>query len=189
MVKFVFHSLTLLISLSSVLLAGCQSLKIQFFPQQHVPFICRYSEQIPTIPPGKKAVLVGGVFDVIHYGHLCFLKAAKSHGDYLIIAIEPDAFVEEHKHRVPVHTQEKRAEILSHIDIVDAVIMLPTMEGYKDYLGFVEKVRPSVIAITEGDPYRIEKEKQATMVGAKVIAVVNRRSEFSTSEILKHMCR
>jgi hypothetical protein len=67
--------------------------------------------------------------------------------------------------------------------------MLPTMEGYKDYLGFVEKVRPSVIAITERDPYRIEKEKQATMVGAKVIAVVNRRSEFSTSEILKHMCR
>ena len=141
------------------------------------------------LPSSKKIVLVGGCFDLVHYGHLNFFKAAKRQGDYLVVALESDAFIKKCKHRVPVHTQMQRAEILSHLDMVDAVIMLPKMEGYQDYLTLVEKVHPSVIAITEGDPYRAEKEKQAASVGAEVVVVANRNSAFSTSQILRHMCR
>jgi cytidyltransferase-like protein len=183
----VLKKLNFLILISSALLVGCQTLETQHFPPSHRAVIGRYSDQMPAIPPGKTVVLVGGVFDIVHYGHLGFFKAAKSHGDYLVIAIEPDAFIEKCKHRVPVHTQAQRAELLSHMDMVDAVIMLPMMGGYKDYLDLVERIHPSVIAVTEGDPYRAEKEKQATTVGAQVVGVVNRSSELSTTQIFKHM--
>ncbi len=189
MTKFPIPSLNFLIVLISEVLAGCQSLETQYSLPQHTAIVGRYADQMPAIPAGKKVVLVGGVFDVIHYGHLGFFKAAKTHGDYLVIAIESDAFIEKYKQRVPVHTQAQRAELLSHMNMVDAVIMLPSMDGYKDYLKLVERIRPSVIAITEGDPYRVEKEKQAAIVGAQVVAVVNRRPGFSTSQILRHMCR
>lgn len=188
MLKFSSLSLILLINLGASLLVGCAPSETQIL-SDHKAIIGRYADQMPAIPPGRNVVLVGGVFDVIHYGHLGFFKAAKAYGDYLVIAIEPDAFIEKCKQRVPVHTQEQRAEILSHLDMVDAVIMLPRMKGYKDYLKLVEKLRPSVIAITEGDPYRAEKEKQAASIGAHVVAVVNRSPGFSTSQILRHMCK
>ena len=45
----------------------------------------------------KKIVLVGGCFDLIHYGHLKFLEAAKEQGDFLIVALESDEFIKKHK--------------------------------------------------------------------------------------------
>jgi len=155
-------------------------------PAQHVTVMGVFPGQMPPIPYNKKVVLVGGVFDVLHYGHIGFLNAAKQQGDFLVVALESDAFVTNHKHRIPVHTQQQRAEILSHFKAVDEIILLPPMQGYKNYLRLVEMVHPQVIAITQGDPHLMDKEKQAASVGAVVTPVVVRDPEFSTSDILTH---
>lgn len=169
-------------------LGGCQTFQVNHFFSQRPALIGIYPEQMPDILSRKRVVLVGGVFDIVHYGHLSFFKAAKQQGDHLIVALEPDSFIKQHKHRKPVHTQMQRAELLSQVDVIDEVILLPPMQGYKDYLTLVETIRPHVIAVTEEDPHKALKERQASHVGAEVIAVVGRNSTFSTSQILKHGC-
>lgn len=135
----------------------------------------------------KKIVLVGGCFDLFHFGHLQFLKKAKKQGNYLIVAIDPDDFIREKKGREPVHSQKQRAEILKALKSVDKVICLPYLKTYEDYLALVQKIKPAVIAVTKNDPQLKNKQKQAAAVGAKVKVVTSLLSGFSSSHILKKL--
>ena len=65
--------------------------------------------------------LVGGCFDLLHFGHLSFLKAAKELADILIICLEPDTTIQRMKKAAPIHTQKQRAEILAELICVDYI--------------------------------------------------------------------
>ncbi|MCS7093003.1 MAG: adenylyltransferase/cytidyltransferase family protein [Patescibacteria group bacterium] len=132
----------------------------------------------------KKIVLVGGCFDLIHYGHLQFLKKAKDQGEVLIIALEPDEFIRKRKNRNPFHSQKERAEILASFYFVDLVILLPLFRSDDDYLELVKRVKPRVIAVTRGDEKLNNKKSQAGWVGAQVKIVTNRLRKFSTRRII-----
>lgn len=131
----------------------------------------------------KKKVLVGGCFDVLHFGHLTFLKNAKKLGNFLIVALESDEFIKKNKKKIPVHTQKQRAEILSSLDFVDQVIYLPYLKSDEDYALLTKKIKPDVIAITKGDPHRAQKEKQAKEIGAKVVVASPKLKKFASSKI------
>ncbi len=150
--------------------------------------IINYSDLEKIIPKfkDKTKVLVGGCFDLLHYGHFLFLKKSKKLGDVLIVALEPDEFIILKKKRKPVHTLDQRAEILNAMKFVNLVIKLPLMKGYKDYFELVKKVSPQYIAITKGDPQKKNKQKQAKKIGAELKEVVKRIKPFSTSYILKN---
>ena len=132
----------------------------------------------------KKIVLVGGCFDLFHYGHLQFLKAAKKQGNYLIVALESDQFIKLKKKRLPVHTQNQRAAMLTELRTVNQVIKLPFLTNNKDYLTLVKKIKPAVIAVTAGDPQLKNKQKQAQTVGAKVKVVTPLIKNFSSTSII-----
>ncbi len=142
--------------------------------------------EITNTLTGKKKVLVGGCFDILHWGHIVFLRNAARLGDFLIVALESDEFIKKHKKRQPVHSIDKRAEILDSLKFVDLVIKLPLLKGFDDYLNLVKTVSPSFIAITEGDPQTENKKKQAKIVGAKLVAVTKRIHPFSTNSIIKN---
>ena len=96
-----------------------------------------------------KVVLVGGCFDILHYGHISFLEKAKSLGDCLIVALESDENVKKLKGPGrPIHTQKQRAGMLKELKCVDEVILLPPIP---DYERLVQKIEPDIIAITQGD--------------------------------------
>ena len=99
-----------------------------------------------------KVVLVGGCFDILHYGHIYFLKKAKKLGDILIIALESDENAKKLKGpKRPIHTQKQRQKMLESLRFVDKVIALPPMKSDTDYERLVHRVNPDIIAITYGD--------------------------------------
>lgn len=129
-----------------------------------------------------KVVLVGGCFDILHYGHIYFLKKAKKLGNYLVVALESDENTRKLKGpKRPIHTQKQRAEILKSLRFIDKVISLPPLP---DYLSLVKKVKVDVIAATQGDPLIKNKEKLANLVGAKVVVIPKIKTP-STTQIAK----
>jgi rfaE bifunctional protein nucleotidyltransferase chain/domain len=134
-----------------------------------------------------KKILVGGCFDILHYGHIQFLKAAKTVGDYLIVLLESDAKVKKLKgENRPIHTQKERAEILRSLRMVDEVVELSDISTSKEYFDVVQKIKPDIIAITEGDPKTKQKEIQAQKIRARVENVIKRIYSYSTTTILEN---
>jgi FAD synthetase len=134
---------------------------------------------------GKRIVLVGGCFDVLHYGHIVFLQKAKQEGTMLIIALESDQFIKIRKKREPIHTQEERAYILSYLIMVDAVILLPYFDRDDQYNTLVQTIAPVTIAVTEGDTSIDKKRKHIESTGGTVKVVSPLLPTFSTSIILE----
>ena len=132
----------------------------------------------------KEIVLAGGCFDILHIGHVEFLEKAKKQGDVLLVMLENDETVKRIKGRArPIHKQEERAYMLSSLSMVDYVIILPRLETDQKYDTLISQIRPSVIAITKGDPYKNKKQKQAGRVGGKLVEVVKKISDKSTSRL------
>ena len=71
----------------------------------------------------KKIVLAGGVFDIIHPGHIHTLNAAKALGDVLVVAIATDKTAQKMKKRPPLHNQELRRELVSYLSMVDRAVI------------------------------------------------------------------
>lgn len=132
-----------------------------------------------------KKVLVGGCFDILHFGHITFLKQAKMLGDSLIVALESDGNVKRVKGDMrPIHTQEQRKTMLEALSFIDEVIALPPMNTDQEYVTFVQKIQPAVIAVTEGDPILEKKRQQANLVGANLVVIPKVRTP-STSQLAK----
>lgn len=132
-----------------------------------------------------KKVLVGGCFDILHYGHVRFLKEAKNAGDYLVVALESDENTKRLKGEGrPIHSQSERHEILSSLKFVDEVIDLPEMKTDEDYKNLTIKVGPSVIAITEGDPMKDKKTNHARAVGASLLEI-KKTKDLSSTKLAK----
>jgi FAD synthetase len=130
-------------------------------------------------------VLVGGCFDILHYGHIYFLKQARALGDNLIVAIESDKNIRKLKGKNrPIQNQNQRKEILESLKFVDKAIILPNEMKDKNYFKFVETIKPQIIAVTKGDPLLIKKQDQAESIGAKVVEIAKIKAP-STSQIAK----
>jgi len=91
----------------------------------------------------KKIVLAGGVFDIIHPGHIHTLNAAKALGDVLIVAIATDKTAQKMKKRPPLHNQELRRELVSYLSMVDKAII-----GHEDDIfETVKEIKPDIIVL------------------------------------------
>lgn len=131
--------------------------------------IIAYSELTNNILP--ESVLVGGCFDLVHIGHVTFLKEAKKIAKNLIIVLESDQFIVTRKKRNPVHSQLERATILAELRCVDLVIMLPYFSSHEDYKIMVQNIKPAFIAITQGDPLKENKKRFADMVSGTLVEI------------------
>jgi len=134
--------------------------------------------------PTKKIVLAGGVFDIIHPGHIHTLNAAKALADVLVVAIATDKTAQKMKKRQPLHNQELRRELVSCLSMVDKAIV-----GHEDDIfETVRTIKPDIIVLG----YDQVHQKQFISDGCKRInldvEIVRLQSpvpELSSSEIEK----
>lgn len=129
-------------------------------------------------------VLAGGVFDIIHPGHIYTLNAAKALGDVLVVVIATGNTAVKMKKRHPLHSEEQRQELISSLLMVD--LCLIGNEG--DIFKTVSRVRPDIIALGYD---QVHQEKFITD-GCKNIGLEVRVArlqspvpEFSSSKIEK----
>lgn len=112
-----------------------------------------------------RVVLAGGVYDVLHLGHLAALTEAKSLGDVLVAVVATDITVEMLKGRKPVFPQEDRRALVEGLKPVDRAIL-----GYEDVgFGFEQillEVQPDIVAFGY-DQENIERS---------VSEIINRRN-------------
>jgi rfaE bifunctional protein nucleotidyltransferase chain/domain len=133
---------------------------------------------------GSRIVLVGGCFDILHVGHLSFLEKAKEQGNTLIVLLENDSRIKKIKGlNRPINSQLNRATLLAALSIVDYVVTLPDHMTNELYDELILDIKPAIIATTQQDPNRIHKERQAKIVHGRVVDVVPKIENASTSRI------
>ena len=132
---------------------------------------------------GKKLVVTNGCFDLLHVGHVRYLRAARSLGDALAVGLNGDASVRELKGPGrPLNSENDRAEVLAALESVDFVSIFPEVRA----TNFLRTVAPAVYV--KGGDYRVEtlnEEERAALqeIGAE-IRIIPFEPGYSTSEIL-----
>ena len=131
-----------------------------------------------------KVVLAGGVFDIIHPGHIHTLNSAKALGDVLIVVVATDKTAQKMKKRVPLHNQKLRRELVDSLLMVDLCVV----GSEEDIFKTVDLVRPEVIALGYD---QVHQEKfiidgcRKLDLDIKVARLQSPIPEFSSSKIEK----
>jgi D-glycero-beta-D-manno-heptose 1-phosphate adenylyltransferase len=131
---------------------------------------------------GEKVILTNGCFDLLHVGHIRYLRAAKELGGRLIVAVNSDASVRALKGagrpQVPGH---ERAEVLAALEDVDAVTIFDGL----DVTDLIRLLRPDVHA--KGTDYTADSvpEREVVIACGGRVEIVGDPKDHSTTELLR----
>ncbi len=90
---------------------------------------------------GRKTVFTNGCFDILHAGHVRYLKQARRLGDVLIVGLNSDRSVAGIKPGRPVNSEKNRAEVLAALAAVDYVVVFREKTPYN----LIKALRPDVL--------------------------------------------
>lgn len=132
----------------------------------------------------KKLVLANGCFDIIHIGHIRYLREAKKEGDILLVAVNSDNSVKRIKgQNRPIINERERAFIIASFKCVDYVVIFEEERVDK----IIEEIRPDVHC--KGGDYTEEsvpEKETVTSYGGKV-KIVGGEKLNSSSNIIKKL--
>jgi cytidyltransferase-like protein len=131
-----------------------------------------------------RIVLAGGVFDIIHPGHIHTLNAAKLLGDVLVVVVATDNTAVKMKKRTPIHSQEQRQELVNSLEVVD----LSLIGQENDIFKTVNHVKPQIIALGYDQIHQegyITEGCKKIKLNAKVARLQSPIPESSSSKIEK----
>jgi rfaE bifunctional protein nucleotidyltransferase chain/domain len=131
---------------------------------------------------GERIVLANGNFDLLHVGHVRYLRGAKELGGKLVVAVNSDESVRALKGEGrPIMPEEERAEIVAALADVDAVVVFPEL----DVRALIREIRPDIQA--KGTDYTVASVPERDVVGeyGGRVAIVGDLKDHSTSEIIR----
>lgn len=134
----------------------------------------------------KKLVWTNGCFDLLHNGHIVYLRNAKKMGDYLIVGLNSDVSFRKWKNRPgPIHSAKHRASVLIALRSVDYVIIFDEPSP----LLLLKKIGPDVYV--KGDDYNLarinQKEREVIESCGGEIKFCSGISGMSTSNTIKRI--
>ena len=138
---------------------------------------------------GKRIVFTNGCFDILHSGHVAYLKRAKELGDTLIVGLNTDESIRRIKGRDrPINGLEDRLQVLAGLSSVDHIIPFGS-EQDDTPVALIRAVRPHVFA--KGGDYTKEKLPEAATVeaGGGEIAFLDHVPDHSTTLIINRISR
>lgn len=131
---------------------------------------------------GERITLANGGFDLLHVGHVRYLRGAKALGGRLVVAINSDESVRALKGAGrPIMPADDRAEIVAALADVDAVVIFPEL----DVRAIIREIRPDVQA--KGTDYTADSVPERDVVaeyGGRV-EIVGDAKDHSSSEIIR----
>ena len=136
---------------------------------------------------GDKIVFTNGCFDLLHIGHVRYLKSARSLGDVLVIGLNTDVSVRKLKGKGrPVTPEKERAEVLAALEAVDYVVFFstPTPEP------LIHKIRPDYLV--KGGDWKVKDIAGSGFVASyggktRSLPFVKDRSTTRILEKIKHL--
>lgn len=131
----------------------------------------------------EKIVLTGGVFDILHPGHVFFLNECKKLGGKLVVVVATDATAEKNKKRKPIHPASARALIISSLKMVDDVII----GSDEDKFQVIGRVKPNIIVF--GYDQKIGEFEKLRGKKIKLVKLEKhfKKEEFKTSKIIENI--
>ncbi len=134
-------------------------------------------ERVRVQRPGLKVVFTNGCFDIIHAGHVRYLREAKRLGDLLVVGVNTDNSVSRIKPGRPVNGENERAEVLASLEMVDYAVLFPEETPYE----LIKFIGPQVL-VKGGD------WKKEDIAGSDIVPVtlsLPYENGFSTTGIIK----
>jgi rfaE bifunctional protein nucleotidyltransferase chain/domain len=107
---------------------------------------------------GEKIVFTNGCFDIIHIGHVRYLREAKKLGDVLVVGLNSDSSVSRLKPKRPINPESQRAEVLASLEMVDYVTIFNEDTPYE----LIKHLEPDVL-VKGGD------WKREDIVGSDIV--------------------
>lgn len=132
---------------------------------------------------GELIVFTNGCFDILHVGHIRYLKKAAALGDKLILAVNSDSSVKKLKgENRPFIPESERMEMLSALEMIDYL----TLFSETDCRAVLEEIKPQIYV--KGGDYRIEDLPEAETVydyGGKIVLITEVKGKSTTNLVKK----
>lgn len=138
---------------------------------------------------GKKIAFTNGCFDILHVGHVRYLREAKKTADVLVLALNSDSSVRSIKgEKRPLVSEQERAEVLAALEFIDFVTIFPELTP----LELINYLKPDIL-IKGGDwpEEKVVGREEVKQWGGRVSIIPEVKGKSTTNvvdKIIKTYC-
>ena len=143
-------------------------------------------EKLPNLLEGKKVVLANGCFDILHVGHLRYLKAARALGDVLVVAVNSDKSMRSIKDPGrPILPEDERVALVSALRCVDYVVLFDE----PDVSHVLDVLRPAIHAKGTDYTEQTVPERDKVLAYGGAVRITGDPKDHSTRSIIDRILK
>jgi rfaE bifunctional protein nucleotidyltransferase chain/domain len=144
----------------------------------------RQLDELAEALKGKKVVMANGCFDILHVGHLRYLKGARQLGDVLVVAINSDRSVRTIKDPGrPILDEGERVALVSALDCVDHVVLFDE----PDVSRVLKTLKPAIHAKGTDYTEQTVPERDIVLQYGGAVRITGDPKDHSTREIIERI--